>query len=48
VTKYDRLSIRVAVFFKSDDGTVLEFNQIFAKHIFGDWPSIFTACIASL
>ena len=41
MAKYHRLPVGVAVFFKSDNGTVLEFNQIFSTHIFRDRLAIF-------
>jgi hypothetical protein len=41
MAKYDRDSVRVAVFFKSNDGTVFEFNQIFPMHIFKDGMAVF-------
>jgi hypothetical protein len=41
MTKHHRHSIRVAVFFKSNDGTVFELNQIFVVHIFSDRVAVF-------
>jgi hypothetical protein len=41
MTKHHRHSICIAVFFKSNDGTVFELNQIFVVHIFSDRVAVF-------
>src|SRR4029453_2605099 len=41
MTKHHRHPIRVAVFFKSNDSTVFELNQIFGMHIFSDRVAVF-------
>src|SRR6266480_489727 len=41
MTKHHRHSICIAVFFKSNDGTVFKLNQIFVVHIFSDRVAVF-------